>query len=118
MAVGRRALACESLEGLEQPLELRGRNRGSGVGNRQDGVRAGRGGANLDAASGLVVADGVVKEIADQPLDQRRVAAGGGLAEGVAEPDLIALGVGSGGPSSAARAATARSTGRRVSSPR
>ncbi len=69
-----RSCCVESLEWLEDPLELAHRNRRAGVGDGEDGVTVARVGCELDASAVDVVVDGVVEEVGDEPFDEARVA--------------------------------------------
>ena len=67
--------AVESLERLEDPLELAGGDRRAGVGDGEDGSSVARLGCELDVTAGDVVADRVRDEVGDEPFDEARVAA-------------------------------------------
>jgi hypothetical protein len=64
----------ESLEWLEQPLYVAGREYQSGVGDRHHGLSAvGDRGGDLNVSAGQVVADGVVDQVGDETLDEPAV---------------------------------------------
>jgi hypothetical protein len=65
----------EPLEGPEEEVDVGGRDRRAGVGDGQDGPPGLEAGGDVDASGGLVVADRVVDQVADQSLDQAGVAA-------------------------------------------
>ena len=67
-------MECEPLEGLEEPLELAGRDQRAGVDDGE--VRASRLGAggDLDPAAGDVVPDCVRDEVGDESFEQVRIA--------------------------------------------
>ena len=69
------ALVRSAPEGLEQLADVLGRNRWAAVGDAQGRGAGARLGAEVDPAAAQVVADGVVEEVRDQPLDEPRVAA-------------------------------------------
>src|SRR4029450_1295315 len=69
-AVGAGAVGLQSVERLEQGRDLVGGNEGAAVGDRDKGHGAGVAGVDLDPAAGLVVADGVLDQVGDQPLQQ------------------------------------------------
>ena len=68
------ASGIESLEWLEDPLELARRDLRAGVGDGEDGVTVAGVGCEADAAAVDVVVDGVAEEVGDEPLDEARVA--------------------------------------------
>jgi hypothetical protein len=72
---------AEALEGLEQPLDLPGGDRGAGVGHEQERVPVSCSCRDLDLAAGDVVGQGVVGEVGYQPLGEAGVACGRGGAE-------------------------------------
>jgi hypothetical protein len=67
-----------SLERFEQAGELAGRDHGSGVRDREDGVAGGGVGGEVESACGGVVTDGVLDQVRDEPLDQQGLAGGAG----------------------------------------
>ena len=68
------AAGVESLERLEDPLELARRDRRAGVRDGEDGATVAGVGCELDVAAVDVVVDGVAEEVGDEPLDEARVA--------------------------------------------
>src|ERR1035437_6383978 len=75
---------AEPLEGLEQAVDVGGRDDLPGVAHRQDGVTAAGPGGDLDIPAGDVVPDGVVDQVGYQLLNQERVTVeDGGLDVGV-----------------------------------
>jgi hypothetical protein len=62
--------AAESLEGLEETLDLFGRDGRAGVRDGQDGVAVEGSTGHFDISSGGVVADRVVEQIGDQALEE------------------------------------------------
>jgi hypothetical protein len=73
------AARAEPLEGLEQAVDLGGRDDLPGAGHRQDGVNTADPGRDLDVPAGDVVADGVVDQVGHQSLDQEGIAVEGGV---------------------------------------
>jgi hypothetical protein len=71
----------ETLEGLEQPLDLPGGYRGAGVGHEQERVPVPCPGRDLDLSAGDVVVQRVVGEVGYQPLGEAGIARGRGGAE-------------------------------------
>jgi hypothetical protein len=71
----------ETLEGLEQPLDLRGGYRGACVGDEHERVPVPYSRRDLDLAAGDVVAQRVVGEVGYQPLGEAEIASGRGGAE-------------------------------------
>jgi hypothetical protein len=90
------AVGAESLEGLEEPLDCRGRHDGSGVSHGNDGLSAAGLGRHVDVAVGHVVAGGVVHKIGDQPFDEAGIAKPGGRAEHLVHLDRAVIGVAAG----------------------
>ena len=75
---------AEPLEGLEQAVDLGGRDDLPGAGYRQDGVNVGGPSGDADVPAGDVVPDGVVDQVGGELLKQQRVAVeGGGLEVGL-----------------------------------
>ena len=72
--------AAQSLEGLEETLDLLGRDGRAGIRDGHEGVLVAGPGRDLDVSSRGVVADRVVEQVGDQPL------------EGVVDRRLLALG--------------------------
>jgi len=95
-AGGAGAVGLEAAEGLEQGVDLGGGDRGAGVGDPDHGLGAGAAGVDLDPAAGLVVADGVLDQVGDQPLQQGAVAGHRGRAQHPADPQAEPLDLGSG----------------------
>ena len=65
-----RASRVESLERLEDPLELARRDYRPRVGDGEDGVTVARFGREVDVSADDVVADGVGDKVRDEPLDE------------------------------------------------
>lgn len=66
MAVAVVCAPCvEPLEGLEQPVDLAGRDYRPSAGNRQDSAAVAGSGGDLDGPARDVVADGVVDQVGD-----------------------------------------------------
>jgi hypothetical protein len=68
----------ESLEGLEQAVDLGGRDDRPGVADRQDGPAAAGPGTDQDISAWDVVPHGVIDQVGHQLLDQERIALEGG----------------------------------------
>ena len=66
--------AAQSLEGLEETLDLLGRDGRAGVRDRHEGVPVAGPGGDLDMSAGGVVADRVVDQVGDQALEQSWIA--------------------------------------------
>src|SRR5215469_10028103 len=97
-AVAAGGARAEPLEGLEQAVDLGGRDDLPGAGHRQDGVTVGGPGGDLDVSAGDVVPDGVVDQVGGQLLDQERVTVEyGGLDVGLDVQALAADRVAGGG---------------------
>ena len=77
---------AEPLEGLEQALDLGGRDERPGVSYRQEGLAVADSGADADLPPGDVVPGGVVDEVGGQLLDEKRVAVNSGGFEGGLDP--------------------------------
>ena len=75
------ARAPRRWNGCWQALELLGWDHGAVVGHRQDRLPVAGRGATIDAPAGDVVADRVVEQVRDQPLQQLRVALDAGRVE-------------------------------------
>jgi hypothetical protein len=75
------SVRVETLEGLEQPLDLSGGYRGAGVGDEQERVPVPCSRGDLDLAAGGVVAQRVVGEVGYEPLGEAGIACGRGGAE-------------------------------------
>ena len=90
-AVRHVSAAC-LLERTQEPLDLVGSDRRSGVAYGDGGSSGRRYGRDLDCAGGGVVAQGVIDEVGDQPFDQCGVACGWGRNEGGGDPDASAFG--------------------------
>ena len=88
---------AEPLEGLEQAVDLGGRDDLPGVGHRQDGAAVAGPGGDLDVPAGDVVPDGVVDQVGDQLLDQEGVAVEGGGLDGGVDMQAEAADPGAGG---------------------
>ena len=86
-AVASAPTAPAALEGLGQPRDELGRDRRAVVADAQDGLAAAP--RQLDACppTGAAVAQRVLGEVADQPLQERLVAVHAGVAEARVEPD-------------------------------
>jgi len=84
-AVAAGAARAESLEGLQQAVDLGRRDGLPGVGHRQDGATAAGPGGDLDVPAGDVVPDGVVDQVGYQLLDQEGVAVEDGGLDGGAD---------------------------------
>src|SRR5262249_38712241 len=65
-----RARGVESLERLEEPIELAGRDLRTGVRDGEDGLTVARLGRQSDVAALDVVANGVAEEGGNEPLDE------------------------------------------------
>jgi hypothetical protein len=63
----------EPLEGLEEAVDIRQRDKRPGVGHRQDGLAVGHPGPDLDTAVGHVMADGVGEQVGHEPFHEQRV---------------------------------------------
>jgi hypothetical protein len=72
----------EPLEGLEEALDVSRRDDRAGIGDGQDDTAGLGAGRDVDAPGGLVVADGVVDQVAHKPLDEAGVTADGRRADG------------------------------------
>ncbi len=68
----------EPLEGLEEAVDVRGRDEWSGVGHRQDGHAGRHPGPDLDPATRHVVADRVGEQVGHEPFREQRVSVEGG----------------------------------------
>ena len=66
--------AAQSLEGLEETLDLFGRDGRAGVRDGHEGAAVAGPGGDLDLSAGGVVADRVVDQVRDQALDQSWIA--------------------------------------------
>jgi hypothetical protein len=99
---GASPLAVELLKRLEQPGNLGRRDDGAAVHDRQAGTGGGRlrtggagdSGADLDVAAALVVPDGVVHQVGDEALDERRVAGDDGGLQTCFHADALVSGGG------------------------
>ena len=65
---------AQSLKGLEETLDLFGRDDRPGVRDGQEGMPLADFSGDLDASSGDVVADRVVDQVVDQALKESRIA--------------------------------------------
>jgi len=73
---------AQALEGLEQAVELAGRDHGAGVRDREDGAARGGVRGDLESASRNVVPDGIFDQVRHEALEQFRVAERDGGLEG------------------------------------
>ena len=85
------AIRGESLEGLEEAVDLPCRDDGPAIGDGKDGVTVLRSGRDLDSPRGHVVAHGVVHEICDEALAESRVPRGRRRVERSIDVELLAL---------------------------
>jgi hypothetical protein len=74
---GADSLGAQSLEWLEEAVDLIGRDERASVADGQDCPPVGDGGGDVDPASVDIVPDGVAEQVRDQALGQGRVAGGG-----------------------------------------
>jgi hypothetical protein len=96
--------SVESLERLEEPIELVRRDLRAGVPDGEDGAVVERRGREADAAAVDVVADRIAQEVGDEPLDQAWVAGRARRLDGRVERQPVCVGGGDGGGPGCGRA--------------
>jgi hypothetical protein len=82
---------AESLERLEQSLELAGRDHRSGVRDREGGASSGGVRDDVEPAVGDVVADGIRDQVRHEALDELRVAGRSGRLEHRGAPQSLMI---------------------------
>jgi hypothetical protein len=88
------AVGAAALEGPQQPAQLGGGTAGPLLATASSAPHPGGAGLDPDPACGLVVADGVVHQVGDQPLGQARVAQDPAGVQGGVDAELAAARLG------------------------